>query len=316
MAHLSGLLAAPQFRRAAVGKPYVKDNSKGWVGAGKSAHEALLAAMLFIFEEFDFQGPVENELAAAMEALATAQQVEGQPDVPVIQARVDLLKYKTMIQDNLDSGAGRTALLDLIGCQQVKQLSTGNMEGYFKSFDLVAAPSKAVSFVAYWAAISPPLYNREAFQVRIASCLFVKYHTNATTTPELCHMALGCAPYSGFFTQAEELAIEAAHKDMTSIQLSRAIPDTAVLKADLWLELMDRAPPKWYMKDKAVNRFPALHYSLMKGALKRAREIIKEEMGVDDDADMDAVKRNIDKLIAGSGTVPQDPIPGFVGDDE
>lgn len=303
MAHLRAMLAQEQTRLAALAKPYVVDETIGWVGAGKSQHEALLAAMLFTFEEIVYDSPTVAEVEASVTALSTAQQEQGQPNVAALQAAADLLKYRKMIGDNIESGAGRTALLDLIGCQQVKTLDADNLDNYFKSFRCTTAPSKALAFVTYWAAVSPALYDQEGFQVRIASSLFVKYHTNATTTPDLCKMALNCAPYEGFFTEDETARVNAAYEDMTSIELSRLIPDTAILKADIWLELMDRAPPKWYMRDKALKRFPALHYSLVKGALKRAREIIKEEMGVPDDASMDTVQQNIEALIAMDGNI-------------
>jgi len=295
------MLANEQVRTAALAKPYVVDTDIGWVGAGKSQHEALLAAMLFVFERIEFDGPTQAELENSVTQLTAAQQAQGQPNVAALQAAADLLKYKKMIADNLESGAARTALLDLVGCQQVKSLETDNLDNYFKSFRCTTAPSKAVAFVTYWGAVSPNLYDQEDFQPRIASSLFVKYHTNATTTPDLCKMALDCAPYADFFTTGETEAINAAYEDMTSMPLSRAIPDTAILKADIWLELMDRAPPKWYMRDKALKRFPALHYSLIKGALKRAREIIKEEKGVADNANMASVQQNIEALIAMEG---------------
>jgi hypothetical protein len=268
---------------ASISCPYTYAEFDGFRGRGNSDQECFLAAILIVFEGGPTPTTTSEEVAAAKDALGVAQQAAaaaglagdgedeggvGGNNIVVLQREYQTLKCRNTIRLNIESGAAMEALLDLVACEQIRPLSEKNIENFFKMKSLPDAPARAGSFVRFWASQAPRITQEESFMLRAEVSEFVRYHTGASTTADLMSIAIETPPFPGYFTAVEIAAVERAKQNRHELTIARRIPQFAIVKARIWLVLLERHPDIWHMGKKAEEKFPAMHYKLMQEHLK------------------------------------------------
>jgi hypothetical protein len=292
------LLGSKIQRVAAIAKPYSHSSITCADGIPPDHAGCLLAAAAYEFHEKTPKEVTDEELEKAQRDLAMLRRKSNGGDRPDhvseavwgtldiskvsdITQEVKELEQRALIYKNFASGAGRCLLIDMVGCYQVSPLSYNNVTNYFKSMKLLGAPANALPYIAYWASITPQLVEEPAFVSRSESCLFVMYHIGATTSPNLCKLAMENQPWKGFYDDGEEELINEAVAHIWDITYARKISDSTLVKTEIWLEQIERLPDTWYMGSKAAQKFSAIKYNQMKMILKQAKKKMKESLSLE-----------------------------------
>jgi hypothetical protein len=284
---------------AATGRPFVFDSKLGYVKNPMRPESAVLAAAVFAYEGVSPEVVTDADVETARAAYNEAQAAGGESEGELKSLKMAI--HQNLIHLNHVTGLGASVLLDLTGCQQVRELSESNIQNFFQSLRLDGAPANVLPFVRYWSAMIPSIATSEGFASRLEESKFVQYHTGASTTPGLCRLVADSVPFKGFFSSEELTLINKAYTERTSLKSARAIPTAALVKTWVWLDLTGRLPDRWYMGQRAVDGFPVVHYKLLTELLKGALGVLSAEKGYTDGDSMDVIAGKVAELIAGSG---------------
>jgi len=214
----------------------------------------------------------------------------------------DLETYNFMkiAKSNLENGSADKFFLSLISCHQVKPLKSDNVTNFCNSIGLTTPPSNILRSLDFWAAMTPIIVTQSTFTELINQDLFLKYHTSACTTGNLCYMALESSPFDGFFSSDEVNVIKEAYERPYDITVARKIPDIVIVKASIWLDITDRLPSTWYMAKKAMGKSNYILVDQLTKNLKQAAKVLTKDYNPKDTDSLDTVKANLDAVLKGA----------------
>lgn len=216
------------------------------------------------------------------------------PDDTVIDA-AELGKIKTEEMKELMRRLGeridtyRLWYLMLVTCQQVKPMTSDNIENFLESQKAarVGAP-KLLQVIDYCSRTSENLAGNKEIIKKFESEKFFEYHTTATSSPALVRKAYDFCPIRSnlVFTDEEIRIVDEGLQDKWDSTKSRLIPQSTLVRARAVLDAIEALPRTWYMGQRAYEDSSPKRYNsmvkLMKAAAKVSSEIeLPDDVGIE-----------------------------------
>jgi len=195
---------------------------------------------------------------------------------------------REVINDMVDKAA--KWVFDVAACCQTSMLAEKNYANLFNSYGSETVPWKINEIAEFSSVKFPKIVGTRGFKEYLLENTFVRYHTQATSTPGLIKMAVESCPFGDFLNDQERVAYNLAYKDFTNIQSARAIPNRALYITSAVLEASSALPPSWYMGSKARGTFPASNYAALVKVMKRGFEVANSTDGIDGITSLDNLK--------------------------
>lgn len=151
-------------------------------------------------------------------------------------------------------------VIDLTACHQVGKLNTSNVRNYFKGVggDSPSADD-TVAFLEYSKSRLPFIMANNDLRARVSDIAFTKYHTNASTTPELASRMASLIPedHIHILSHDERAAITASLAARWNQSLADAIPDRVKALIRVFMDANEVEIGAYYQGTKSLSRMPA-----------------------------------------------------------
>jgi hypothetical protein len=292
--------------------PYVTDVNLGYVTTILSPLSAFIGAMVVIHEGtgLAFVPITDAEVATAVATFhdavtahvavqrASGDTAASQTVVNAARKERDIAQHRSLIQSNISRHVAMNGYVDMVGCHQVKPLSTSNITQYFNMLRLNERDDDFREFVAYWALSNPGINRLQTFSIRVNAIEWTAYHSGVSSNAPLVLQANDTTPIDDFFTAAELESARQSKSSPGSMELARAIPKNALVKTYAILEAYGALPTNtWYMGLKAKEGFPAMKYQLLVKVIKSHQTLTTTVRIGDEHTTLPEMESNIRQLI-------------------
>lgn len=191
-------------------------------------------------------------------------------------------------------------VVDLVACYKVSPLADRNIRSYFMGRDSTSIDGGKVAKLLTFAYRSfPNFVSNETLRNALVTDTFVKYHTAASSTPQLLQKVVnelaGDAP--AFFTQGERDAIHAAFTNVTDLQLTRNISERAIVIAGAYLEANSFNFGTWYQLARARQNSPSALYDVSRSFFLKRKALVSSMREVEAAGDLEELMNHIPRII-------------------
>jgi len=231
--------------------------------------------------------PLVRVRVAATQTTAAAEYLIAMPSNRYLTDNNHKLYLKI---GNSDLATSRYWAMELIGCHQVRELTSNNVMNYFKSKGIPSVqPGKILEIVSYFSPLYPQLVVEDNFRLISSDSKFLSYHTRATSTPVLLKkMVDSLGRYAERFLSAEDLqTIHIAFNNLHDGSLVENISEKAIALADVYLEVYDCRPDVWYQGTKARANSNPSDIKIWQVILKKMKSITTSADDIDEVVTLD-----------------------------
>lgn len=171
-------------------------------------------------------------------------------------------------------------ILELVAANQVRRLTNENVVSYFQSINVERVNGATIlSLIIPLSSVIGKVVTNDALRAVLSPTDWIRYHTNATSTPILVQRAIEFIGTSipGFWAPATLNAVTAAIAAPWNKQLSDAIPRKAVAATHAILTALRQCPKEWYQGNKAKTAMPASTYAAWILLAEKIQELTANE---------------------------------------
>lgn len=174
-------------------------------------------------------------------------------------------------------------IFDLCAADQIRKLSPDNVTNYYAGLGVDRVNGSAIiSIISPLSTILARIRADAGAAGRLSNNDWMRYHTSATSTPQLVQKAIDFVGTSipGFFSVATTAAVTAAIAEPWRKDLADAIPRKAVAATHAILTALRQCPRDWYQGNKAKDSFPSSIYAGWISIAAKLQDLIINQVAI------------------------------------